>query len=87
MYTVGIMKWNANEYSFNAIVDVRRRRHEIIYLNISQITWARNVKIYHHLAMDSLYMPTGSDITSYFQSAANRTKMSVFGHVRDAISQ
>ena len=51
------VKRNANAFSLNAIVDVRRRlrrRHEITFY-VSETTRASNFKIYHHVAMESLY--------------------------------
>ena len=73
-----IYKRNANAFSLNAIVDVhsRRRRHEMILLNISETTRARNFKF------DSLYICTQYDVTSYFWSAGNRIKVFILGHVR-----
>jgi len=47
----------------------------MIFLDISEIIRDSDFKIYHHLTLDSLYISTGNDITSYFRSAANRTNV------------
>ena len=38
-------KRNANAFWLNAVVDVRHRRHEMIFWNISETTKASNFKI------------------------------------------
>ena len=43
---------------------------------------ASNFTIYHNLAHNSLYSPTGNDVTIYFRSAANRTNVFILSHVR-----
>ena len=66
-----IFKRNAKAFSFNAIVDVRRRRcHEIL-----ETIRASDFKIYDRIAFDSLYISTGNDVIYYFQSEANRTNV------------
>ena len=49
---------------------------------ISEITSASNSNIYHNVAHDSLYISTRNDVTICFLSAANRTNVSLLGHVR-----
>ena len=63
-----------------------RRHHEMISLNISEITRASDFKIYYHVTLDSLYILTGSYTIMYFWSAANRINVLILGHVRVAIS-
>ena len=70
----------------NAMVDVRHC-HETIFGNISETTKASNFKIYHNVAHESLYISTGNDITIFFRSAANRTDVSILGHVQVVISR
>ena len=53
---------------------------------VSENARASNFKIYHNVAHDSLYILTGNDVAVYFWSAANRTNMSILGHVQIAIS-
>ena len=60
-----IVKRNANAFSLNAIVDVRFRRR-------------RHEMI---LALHSLYIFTGNDVTGYFRSAVNRINALILGHV------
>ena len=36
---------------------------------------ASSLKIEHVIALDSLYMLTGNDVTNYFRSEANRTNV------------
>ena len=55
---------NANAFSLNAIVDLRLCRHEIIIFNISETIRASAFKIYHKVALDSLYISTGNDVTA-----------------------
>ena len=71
---VFIFKRNAKAFSLNVIVDVRRRlrRHEMIFFNFSETVRASDFKIYHNLALHSLYIWTGKDVINYFRSAANR---------------
>ena len=78
-------KWNANAFSLNAIVDVRRRRHEIFW-NVSETTKASNFKIQQSIALDILYILTRNDVTSCFLSAENRLNVFILGHVRVTIS-
>ena len=80
-----IFKQNAKAFSLYAVVDVRRR-HEMIYFNISETTRASNFKFYPNVALDSLYISTGNDIIIYFQSASNHISVFILGHVRVAIS-
>ena len=83
-----IIKWNANTFSLNAIVDVRRRRrHDMIFLYISESTRASDFKFCRNVAADSLYISTGNDVMSYFQSAVNRTNVYILGHVLVTISR
>ena len=52
-------------FSLNAIVDVscrRRRRHEMIFLNISETSRASDYNIYHKMALDILNISTGNDV-------------------------
>ena len=88
----GVLKRSAKAFSLNAIADVRRRRrirrrHEIICWNISETVRASDLKIYHMVAHDSLYIFTGNDVINYFRSAGNCTNVSILGHVRVAISR
>ena len=55
-------------------------------MNIYETIRASSFKIYHNVAHDGLYVSTGKDVTFYFRSAANRTSVSVFGHVRVSIA-
>ena len=43
-------------------------------------------KIYHDVALESLYIPTGNDAIIYFRSSANCINVFILGHVRVAIS-
>ena len=70
----------------NAIIDVRLRRHEMIFFCISETSRVCNIKIYHDMALDSLYIWTGNDVITYFWSAASRTNVFILGHVRVASS-
>ena len=74
-----IFKRNPKAFSLNAIVNVRRRlrrrRHEIIFWNISETIRASDFKIYLKVALGSLYIPTGNDVINYIRSAANRTNV------------
>ena len=56
------------------------------FWKISQITKASTFKIYHNVALDSLYISTENYVTSDFQSAANPMDVFILGHVRVAIS-
>jgi len=80
---------SAIAFALSAIVDVRRRlrRHEMIFFNISETIRASDFKIYHNVALDSLYISTGNDVTSYFRSAANQTNVQMFGDILVAISR
>ena len=72
-----LFKRTAKAFSLNSIVDVRlrrRRRHEMIFFNISETIGDSDFKNYDRVALDSLYILTGNDIINYFRSAANRTK-------------
>ena len=82
MYTELMSAWadsvfiERNAFSLNAIVDVRLRpRHEMIFFNISETIRASDFKIYHKIALDSLYISTGKDVINYFHSEANRTNV------------
>ena len=87
-----IFKRSAKAISLDAIVDVRlrrrlRRRHEMIFFNISETVRVSDFTIYHKVALESLYISTGNDFINYFQSAANRTNVYILGHVRVVISR
>ena len=77
-----MFKRNLNPFSLNAIVDIRLRRHEIFFLNISETTRAINFSNHPNVAHDSLYISTANYVKIYFRSAANRTNVSILGHVR-----
>ena len=64
-------------FSLDAIVDVRRRRHEMTFFNISEFTIVCNFNIHQNVALDSLYILTGNDVTSYFRLAAHRISVSI----------
>ena len=73
-----VFKRNAKAFSLNAIAYVRRRRlrrHEIIFLNISETIRASDFKIYHKVALDGLCISTGNDIINCFRSEANCTNV------------
>ena len=57
------------------------------YLNIPETVRASDFKICRKVALNSLYFSTGNDVINYFLSAANRTNVLTFGHVRVAISR
>ena len=60
---LAIFKRNGKALWLNAIVDVRRRRrHEMIFFNISETITASDFKINHEVALDSLYISTGNDV-------------------------
>ena len=66
--TIILFKRNANAFSLNAIVDIRRRRlrrHEMMFGNISETTRDSSFKIHHNVTQVSLYLSTGNDITIY----------------------
>ena len=65
---------HAKAFSLNVIVDVRRlrRRHEMMFGNISETTRDSKFKFYHHVALDSLCISISKDVASCFGSAANR---------------
>ena len=67
-------KRNAKAFSLNAIVD-GRRRHEMTFWNISETIRAIDFKIYHKVALHSLYISIGNDVINYFRSAANHTNV------------
>ena len=46
------------------------------------VTISCNFKIYHDVAIDSLHIWAGNDITISFRSAANRINVFIWGHVR-----
>ena len=63
-------------FLLNVIVDVRlRRRHKMIFGNISETIRASDFEIYYRVALDTLHISTGNDVITYFWSAANRTKV------------
>ena len=83
-----VLKRNAKAFSLNAIFDVRRRRrHEMIFWNSSETAEASDFKIYHEVALDTVYISTGNDIMNYFRSEENRTNVQILGPVRVAISR
>ena len=49
---------------------------------ISETARHSNFKIYHNVSQDSLYISTGNHVIICFRSAANRTNVSILGHVR-----
>ena len=59
--------WNASSVSHNAIVDVRRRRHEMIFLNISETTRASNLEINQNVSLDNVFILSGNDVIIYFR--------------------
>ena len=73
---------NEKAFSLNAIVDVCRRhlcrRHHEIIFNILEAPKAINCKIYHNVALYSLYISTGNDVIINFQSAANSINVFIF---------
>ena len=46
--------------------------YDFLKISQKQTTRASNFKIFHNVAHDSPYISTGSDVTIYFRSAANR---------------
>ena len=74
-----VFKRNAKAFSLSAIVDVLRRRHGMIWGNISETTRAGNFKIYQHAALNTLNLSTGNDVAIYFQSAANCINLFILG--------
>ena len=56
-------------------------------LNVSETIRASDFKISHSVGLDSLYIWTGNDVTSYFRSAANRIDVLILGHVWIVVSQ
>jgi hypothetical protein len=87
-----IFKRNAIAFALNAIVDVPppppppSSRNDFC-LNISETFRASNFKNYHNVALDSFYISTGNDVTSYFRSAANQTNVQMLGDILVAISR
>ena len=63
-----------------------RPRYEMIFY-ASETTRASHFKIYHKVALDSLYISTGNYVTIYFRSAANCISGFILGHVRVAIAR
>ena len=51
------------------------------YFGNYKLLWDGNFKINRYIAFDMLYTSTGNDVTGYFQSAANRIKLFILGHV------
>ena len=60
---------------------------DFLVVNISETAIANNYKIYHHIALGSLYISTGNDITVYFRAAVNRINVFILGHIGVAISR
>ena len=58
-----------------------------LILIFSETTSASSSKMQHDIALSSLYISTGNNVTIFFRSAENRINMLIFGHVRDAISR
>ena len=50
-------------------------------------TNASSLKILHEIALDSLNISTGNDVTSYCRSAENRINVFILGQVRVEISR
>ena len=64
----GLFMWNASvSISHGAIVETTR---------------ASNFKIYEHLALDSLFILSQNDVTSYSRSTVNRINVLDLGHVQ-----
>ena len=57
------------------------------FRNILEIIRASNSKIYRNVANSSLSISAGMDVTNYFWSTANRTNVSILGHVPVTISR
>ena len=74
---------NANAFSPNAIVDarLRRRRHEMIFF------WNISETIRASLALDSLYISAGNELTSCFRTAEIRINVFILDQIRVAISR
>ena len=56
------------------------------FLKIMETARASNFKIYHNIALDSLYVWNENDVIIYCRSAANRINVFICGYVRVAIS-
>ena len=50
----------------------------------SRASYSSKLKLYHNVALDSLYISTGNDVIS--RSVANRTYEFILGNVQVAIS-
>ena len=73
-----VQETNSGEDVGCGIFDRRRsrlRRHEMIFLNISETIGVIDFKSYHKVVLDGIYISTGNDVISYFRSAANRTNV------------
>ena len=75
--------WACINVFVDVIVDIRLGRHEM-FLNILEVIRGRN-KIYRH-QLRCLYISAGNDVIGYVRSAANRTNVLIWGHVRVAIT-
>ena len=73
----GLFTRNTKAFSLNAVVDVRLRRHEMIFGgNISETMRASDFKIYLKVALDSiLYSSIGNNVINYVRSEENRTNV------------
>ena len=61
--------------------------HKRLILICSETANASIFKIWYDIALDSTYISTGNDVTSYFRSAENGINVFILGHVRVAISR
>ena len=48
---------------------------KLFFFNISEIIRASEFKVYHKVALDSLYISAGKDAINYFRSEVNRTNV------------
>ena len=65
----------------------RHALHKWLILIFSETANASSFEIQHVVALDSLYISTGNDVTSCFQSAENRINVFILGQVWVAISR
>ena len=72
---------NAIAFALNAIVGVRLRRRNKLFLIYRKMLELATTKIDQDVARNNIYISTGNDLTSYFISAANRANVSILGHV------
>ena len=80
--TLRFMQNASISVSYDAIVVVRLRRKEIIFLLLPpKLFQLATSKIYQTLFFDSLCILTGNDVTSCFRCAANGMIMLILGIV------